>query len=501
VISRQCDGVTLDGIMTEAHLRDTFKTLLAALGSNDPAQRHRARQKIRDTLAANKNSWNDLVAILQFRGRHGEKLKKLFAMLGEDNDGEFANARQKLSDVLAREKRTWKAFVDTLFSASSNAWSDWHDDAASQAGINPLDLVHHLLQRYVELTAHQFVAVSLWIVHTFLYQRFTVTPRLMLTSPVRGCGKTTLLDLIEALCVRPLKSDSITAASIYHAVDREHPTLLIDEGDNLGLAFNAQLRAALNSGHRRGGKVTRYYSGQARSFSTFSPAAVAAIGTLPLPLMHRSIVIAMERRDGRRELERLDKDDADTKADLDIAYRMIFAWARDAALNSDPPMPAPLRDRQADNWRPLIAIADAFGADWATRAREAAVFLAGRHQDEDAAVVLLRDIRDIFDGRGVARLPSKTMVDHLNGADDAMWSEWRGILGNQQPRKLSQGELASLLEPFQIRPRTIRIRSDRCDRPTAKGYYRIQFEAAWRSYCQNDVTPSQPKDIRHLRRV
>ena len=337
------------------------------------------------------------MAILHFRGRHGEKLKKLFAMLGQDNDGEFDNARQKLSDMLAEERRTWKAFVDSLFSVSSNAWSDWHDDAASSGNINPLALVHHLLQRYVALTAHQSIAVALWIVHTFVYHRFTVTPRLTLTSPVRGCGKTTLLDLIEALCARPLKSDSITAASIYHAVDREHPTLLIDEADNLGLAFNGPLRAVLNSGHRKGGKVTRYHHGQARSFSTFSPAAVAAIGTLPLPVMHRSIIIHMERHDGRRELKRLDKDDADTKADLNIAYRMIFTWAREAELNSDPPMPAQLRNRQADNWRPLIAIADAFGADWATRAREAAVIFAGEHQDEDAAVVLLRDIRDIFE--------------------------------------------------------------------------------------------------------
>jgi len=134
-------------------------------------------------------------------------------MLGQDNDGEFDNARQKVSDLLPGGKRTWKAFVDSLFSASSHSWSDWHDDAASRADINPLDLVHHLLQRYVDLTPRQFVAVSLWIVHTFVYQRFTVTPRLTLTSPVRGCGKTTLLELIEALCLRPLKSDSITAAA------------------------------------------------------------------------------------------------------------------------------------------------------------------------------------------------------------------------------------------------------------------------------------------------
>jgi hypothetical protein len=58
--------------------------------------------------------------------------------------------------------------------------------------------MHHLLSRYLEMAPHQFVAVSLWIAHTFVYQRFTVTPRLMVTSPVRGCGKTTLLDLLTA---------------------------------------------------------------------------------------------------------------------------------------------------------------------------------------------------------------------------------------------------------------------------------------------------------------
>jgi hypothetical protein len=441
------------------------------------------------------------VAILHFHGRQGEKLKKLFAMLGQDNDGEFGNAWQKLSDLLAAESRAWDAFVDSLFCSSANPWPDWHDEVASDRNINALAIVHHLLQRYVALRAHQSVAVALWIVHTFLYRQFTVTPRLMVTSPVRGCGKTTLLDLIEALCARPLKSDNITAAGIYHAVDSEHPTLLIDEADNLGLAGNGALRAVLNSGHRKGGNITRYHHGGARAFSTFSPVAVAAIGTLSLPITHRSIVIHMERHDGWCDLKRLDKDDADTKADLDIAYRMIFKWAREAELSSDPPIPAQLRNRQADNWRPLVAIADAFSADWGRQAREAAVTFAGEHQDEDAVVILLRDIRGIFDGRRSDRLPSKTIVDELNAADDAMWLEWRGIHGDQQPRKLSQGELAKLLAPFQIRPQTIRIAPHASGKPTAKGYYRTQFEVAWRAYCQPGVTPSQPRNIKHLRRA
>jgi hypothetical protein len=151
---------------SDARFHDTLKTLLAALGSPEPARRQQARQTIRDTLAVNQKSWNDLLATFQFRRQRSDKLKKLFAMLGQDNDGEFDNARQKISDLLARERRTWKAFVDSLFSTSSKTWSGWHDPAASDPAINPLDLVHHLLWRYIEMTPHQFVAVSLWVAHT-----------------------------------------------------------------------------------------------------------------------------------------------------------------------------------------------------------------------------------------------------------------------------------------------------------------------------------------------
>ena len=69
---------------TDARFRDTLKTLLAALGSPDPTRRQKARQTIRDTLAVNQKSWNDLLATFQFRGQHSDKLKKLFAMLGQD---------------------------------------------------------------------------------------------------------------------------------------------------------------------------------------------------------------------------------------------------------------------------------------------------------------------------------------------------------------------------------------------------------------------------------
>ena len=51
-------------IMTDTAFCDTIKTLLAALGSNDPARRLQARETIRDTLAGNRKSWNDLMAVI-----------------------------------------------------------------------------------------------------------------------------------------------------------------------------------------------------------------------------------------------------------------------------------------------------------------------------------------------------------------------------------------------------------------------------------------------------
>ena len=77
------------------------------------------------------------------------------------------------------------------------------------------------------------------------------------------------------------------------------------------------------------------------------------------------------------------------------------------------------------------------------------------HHDEDAAVTLLNDIRTVFDDRGVDRLPSAMLVADLVAMDDAMWADWRGLRDDQQPRRLSQGELARLLAPFGIRPRSI----------------------------------------------
>src|SRR5262249_13207576 len=150
-----------------------------------------------------------------------------------------------------------------------------------------LHLVMEVLQKHVDLKSHEYVVVALWILHAHVFDSFMVTPRLALLSPVRGCGKTTVLDVISALVPRSQKTDHTSPAAIYHLLKLVQCTMLIDEGDNLDLKHNALLRAVLNSGHRKGGAITRYMNGEPTAFPTFAPMAIAAIGRLSLPLMQR----------------------------------------------------------------------------------------------------------------------------------------------------------------------------------------------------------------------
>jgi len=290
--------------------------------------------------------------------------------MGSSNLNESANARDKLTNLLSKHNLSWNditacvaaADEDDNFRSSATTTTSSHGQSHSQnpsgPAINVLDLVLRLLERHVDLTADQRMAVALWTLHTHVFGRFQITPRLALLSPVRGCGKTTLLVLLEQLCADADRNDNVTAAAIYHLIAHREHSLLIDEGDNLGLLNNPVLRAAFNAGHRRGGAIRRFLRGRSSKLSVFAPLAVAAIGSLPLPLMHRSVIINMQRHmPNEARLEPVNEFDPTFPA----SRTEIEKWAATCKLNPEPDMPGELHNRAADNWRVLLAVADDLG--------------------------------------------------------------------------------------------------------------------------------------------
>jgi hypothetical protein len=173
---------------------------------------------------------------------------------------------------------------------------------------------------------------------------------------------------------------------------------------------------------------------------------------------------------GETQIQPLDETDPAFPA----ARQEIQKWVLTCSLARDAELPTALHNRAADNWRILLAIADdlELGED----ARSAAVKLCADRTDEDPGVLLLGDIRMVFSRSGLDRVASSALVEALVRLDDGFWNEWRGQNDDRLPRKLTQGELARLLQMFHIRPRTIWPVRRRPGDKSSRGYLRSQFE-------------------------
>jgi hypothetical protein len=346
---------------------------------------------------------------------------------------------------------------------------------------DPVDgsaLLHEVasaIVRYVVLSGESAVAIALWVVHAHAFKSSLITPRLVITSPEKRCGKTRLLQVIWPLVPKPLLAANITAPAMFRTVAAERPTLLIDEADTF-LGENLELRGVLNSGHERNGTFVRTVGEdhEPRRFSTWCPTVIAAIGKLPGTIEDRAIRIVMRRRRRDESVERFRSDRCD---DLLRLGRMARRWVddqMDALCEADPAMPNELNDRAADNWRPLLTIADLAGGNWPKWARAAALAVSadGSVDQDSMRTALLNDIRAYFRSKGSDRASSDDLVNYLVALDDRPWSEMN------RGKPMTKATLARLLKPFEIFPDTIRLDATR----TAKGYHCSAFEDAFARY-------------------
>jgi hypothetical protein len=342
-----------------------------------------------------------------------------------------------------------------------------------------LDNIAEALARYVIMSEPARYTAALWIAHTYLLDCFGITPRLAVRSPMKRCGKTTMLDVISRLVLRPLPTGSVTAAALFRVVEGYRPTLLVDEADTF-LAEADELRGVLNSGHRKGGQVVRTVGDEhePRAFSTFAAVAIAIIGNLPDTLHDRAVTIDLKRR---MPSEAVTSFRFDRVAHLDVLARQAARWAQDHAgtiAAADPEMPG-IHNREADNWAPLLSIVDVAGGPWPQRARAAATAGHVAGGDEASLIeLLLGDIRDTFTKRAMNKvepsdqIPSADLVAALVAIEGRPWAE----LGKSR-KPLTSNALARRLKPLGIIPENIRI-GDK----VPKGYLLGRFKEAFSRY-------------------
>ena len=365
------------------------------------------------------------------------------------------------------------------------AVSPWPDAVDGQALLTELQ---NVVRQYVICTEEQCLAISLWIIHTWCLDFADITPRLAILSPEMRCGKSQLLAVIAALCKRPLFVSSLTPAALFRSIEKYAPTVLADEFDNAEVAkkSNGDLRVKFNSGwSREGAAVIRCEvdTFEPKEFSTWAPLAVALIGELTGPLRDRSIVITMRRKRMTEVVERVPH--GRLKALHRRQRQMICKWVQDhssALADSSPESPEVLDDRATENWRPLLAIAEAIDPSVAERARQAAVVLEQARAEDSQSVrtKLLSAIQKITMDWNEDRISTQELIERLKDMEGEPWGDWN------EGRGISPSQVAKHLRPFGLKPC-----SQRHGVKTFKGYWIAPFDEVFERYLSGEQAETE----------
>lgn len=394
----------------------------------------------------------------------------------------------KLDEEVAKRHSTLKEEPEE---ESAPTPPSWHESVPGDALGNE---IAEFFESYVDFkhTTDPYV-MTVWAIGTHLFDSFDIFPRLGFSAPEPECAKTLCLELLGLLCRDFVIAANLSVAVAFRIMQRR-PTLGLDELDTY-LEKYPELIGVLNSGHRKNGFVYRMEKideqQEIMKFPTFAPCCYAMIGKPTEAFLSRTIMINLHKKLSGVVKEDYEESEALSK-EIDILRRKIRRWVTDnrGAVAACKPDLATLRNRQRDNWKPMIKIASVMGQEWANRMLNAAGLVPKRDKATDRQK-LLADIKEIFAEQEVDRMPSELLIQHL--VFEKHEHNWYRYHHHNENQPLDQSDLADLLEAYEIRPKNIRLNKQlqlafyptdkEKDRPgTKKGYLLEHFTPVFERY-------------------
>jgi hypothetical protein len=363
--------------------------------------------------------------------------------------------------------------------------------------LSPADVVHDIVRSYVIMGRHELVASTLWALHAHIYTDFEISPRLAAVSEFPRSGKSTLRKVLRLLVQRPNEETLGSGSAIYEFLDEGPGTVMLDEFDNVEPDARPLLRQIYNMGFEKGAKIGRKIAGKRKVYKIYAPMMVCGIEGFLIPTsLERTIVIDMQKAK-TKPARRFDSRDV---VDLNNAYSYVHHFFKHTKLACDPELPPGLGfDRLADNWRPLIAVADACGPAWGKLARETALEFVRREKAAQPYVRIIRHGLLIFSIPDVAIIKSVDFNKALLRLDipDARWHSYRGANGGQRAHPITLNEQAMLLEQSGIRSHTIWPNGRGPGKKSIRGYTLAEFEAAGRKW-DVEAPATEAPDLKRL---
>lgn len=376
--------------------------------------------------------------------------------------------KQRIEDLLKEHKKNQCEIPEITEQVT-------HGGSRKVNGVTLYQQVAGVINDHVSLQPEMLSILTMYIYLTHLASNLKYVPLLGILSPEPRCGKTTLMEILEALVYSPKKTDNITVAALCKFTEMGH-TILIDEFDTF-CDKSKEFTGIINSGVRKSGTCTRYgRNGQAIESPTFGAKIYAMIGTPPQTILDRSISILQQRK-----LATEVKKSLEHTGSLGYLKHDIELWCKanlNAILSSREKVPKiqAANDRQADNYHILARIAACISPEIEVAVRESACLLISALQEQEnshSGEKLMQDIKVVFEETGTSKMPTMEMIQRLCRLPDSVWGSYKSN------RPIQAHQLARILKLFKISSTTIRFSSE----VVSKGYHKEMFEDAFSRYC------------------
>jgi len=262
--------------------------------------------------------------------------------------------------------------------------------ALSQAANSSADTLKEVvdqIKKHIHFNDQRFYTLlALWILGTHMYTSFQHYPYLYVTG-TKGSGKSKLGEVISLLSRNGLKTSDLSQAYFYRTIDKERPTLILDELEDASPELRKLLRTYYKMGTDRVGRMrgTGDSNYVPDSFDAYCPKAIINIRGLDDLLQDRSIEIVMERVKGKPPIDFKSEEwhslngkiavhmDAH-KQEIESLYAKIFNT---------------LDEREEELWGSIRAVSQHFQADQAILPLKDELLETKRDEDESPDGILV----------------------------------------------------------------------------------------------------------------
>ena len=338
------------------------------------------------------------------------------------------------------------------------------------------------LQRHLFISEENALTAVLWVAHANLFHEFEHTPRLVITAPLKACGKTVLLNVLATMTNHSIPTGKCNSAAFVRLSAGGHLSFFMDEADMLFGKYGGDrdMITALNNGWQKGGNFIKcvgdtHVPTQMPVHSAVAMAGISLNLKLPDTTLSRSIVINMQRAKSGQLQEKYRR-----KRHQSLFQKhgeRLLRWCNDhrqQIIDHDPMIPDSVEPRDEDKWESLVSIAQLASPELGMQAMQ--LLMSQRQVDEDEAkMMLLKDFKAIYDWkhfqlsndlthgmttRGIQPNALAVLLCQVHSHeenDDRVWERWNaGKYSQSQDARIKGHQVTTLLKEFGLFKASIR---------------------------------------------